>query len=95
MLHRRSFVSGLALMAGSGLLLGRRAFALSIEEPSAKVQALYAARCSASGEHAALLAEAEASMQGRTLSAVEREAILSAVTCPICGCHPVDLSAAR
>ena len=95
MLHRRSFVSALALMAGGSLLFGRRALALSIEEPSAKVQALYAARCSVSSEHAALLAEAEAGMQGRSLSAAEREAILSAVTCPVCGCHPVDLSAAH
>lgn len=94
MLHRRTFVSAAAFMAGGALPIAR-AFALSIEEPSQKLQSLQASRCDATSAHASLIAEAEATLQGRSVDPARRDEILRAITCPLCGCHPGDPAASR
>lgn len=94
MLHRRTIVSAAALLV-TGAVPIARAMALSIEEPSEKLRILEASRCDATNEHASLIAEAEAAMQGRAVDPARRNEILRAITCPFCGCHPADPATSR
>lgn len=90
MLHRRSFVSTLALAAAGAIPLGR-AHALSFEDRSAAIDKLRTDRCSVASEHATLLAEAEAALAAQHVDATRKAEILAALTCPLCGCHPAAL----
>ncbi len=49
-------------------------------------QRQYLLACEAPTKHAQLLAELDAELQGRRLSAAELAAVRQAATCPICGC---------
>jgi hypothetical protein len=86
---RRRFLAGTAL-AGFGVAAGlgrtRPAGALSFEEPDAATAALYANRCSVDPVHRQLVSEVLARLDGKATPA-EVEAVLSAATCPFCGCR--------
>ncbi|MCK6450660.1 MAG: hypothetical protein L6R19_07350 [Alphaproteobacteria bacterium] len=84
MIDRRRFL-GLGMAAGAGLAAGAaRAFQIQ-EMPPATARA-YLAACEAPALHAQLLAEIDAQLAGRTLSADEIARIKSDARCPLCGC---------
>ena len=86
---RRRFLTATAL-AGLGLAAAfgraRPVGALSLEPPDAEAASLYANRCSIDTTHRQLVAEVLATLEGER-SPAEVEAVLSAMTCPFCGCR--------
>lgn len=91
MLDRRKFLSTTAL-AGVGFAFGiGPARAFTLEEPSKDIAALYAAArsCRTANNHDRILAEIRSALSGRELSEEQERRVLSAVTCPLCGC-PAD-----
>lgn len=87
---RRQFLTT-TLLAAAGAGLARQAAALSIEPADAATAAGYRAALAcrdASVWHARLTADATAALAGRTLTDGERQAILAAFACPVCGCGP-------
>ncbi len=73
------------LIAGAASLAAAPALALTEEEALPSVRAEIDTACGQTEIHERFLAEAE-SMLGRDLSEDERRKLLSAVTCPLCGC---------
>jgi hypothetical protein len=93
---RRQFLTTTALTAGGAglavLAAGGRSAAFSIEPGDAALTAQYQAALACrrvNAVHARLHAEAAALMAGRDLTDTEREMILAAFVCPVCGCPPV------
>ena len=85
LLHRRRLLGlGYALAAGTALATTARAF--EIQEASPGTRALYRLACEAPAKHVQLLAEIDAQLAGRQLSAAEIQAIKDKATCPLCGC---------
>jgi hypothetical protein len=86
-ISRRRFLFSTAL-AGAGLGAGTAA-AFSIEEPGETLRSTYLAAKSCSrpdSEHAQLIAEVEALLEGRELPEEARREIMAATICPVCGC---------
>ena len=88
MIKRRRFL-GLGMAAGAGLAAtgmsaGARAF--QIQEMPPGTARTYLAACEAPAAHARLLAEIDAQLAGRTLSADEVARLKSEARCPLCGC---------
>ncbi|HXP95888.1 MAG TPA: hypothetical protein VN809_04195 [Telmatospirillum sp.] len=81
---RRAVMMG---MAGAGVMLGSagRAFAFSEDTPSMRTLALHDNACGASASHKELAAEVERVL-GDKYSMEEKKRVISAMTCPICGC---------
>lgn len=83
-LSRRALLTALA---GSGLAAGTagRAFAFSEDTPSVRTLALHDNACGATASHKELVAEVERVL-GDRYSEEEKKRVISAMTCPICGC---------
>lgn len=87
---RRLFLRTSLLASTAFALASERAFAFAIEEASSGVTGIYhAARSCTLGDdpqHQKLLADLRQRLDGLSLSPEERDAVVAAVTCPICGC---------
>ncbi|MTJ83385.1 MAG: hypothetical protein F8N37_20545 [Telmatospirillum sp.] len=83
-ISRRGLVAGLA---GMGVALGasRRASAFTADTPSMRTLALHDNACGATASHKALVAEVERTL-GDKYTPEEKQKVLAALTCPICGC---------
>jgi hypothetical protein len=77
----------LAAMAGAGAVMGttRCAFAFSEDTPSLRTLAMHDNACGATASHKELVAEVERVL-GDKYSEEEKKKVISAMTCPICGC---------
>lgn len=84
MIERRRFL-GLGVAAGAGLAASA-ARAFQIQEMTPGTARTYLAACEAPSAHARLLAEIDAQLAGRTLSADEIARLKSEARCPLCGC---------
>jgi hypothetical protein len=91
MLSRRQLMLGTALGAlafGPG---ARRAMALTSEPMPAPVAAAYALACkspaAAGGDHADLIAGAQAALKQEIARGTAKAGTVEMVTCPICGCR--------
>ena len=91
MLNRRQLMLGAALGALGAAQGARRALALTSEPMPAPVAAAYALACkspaAAGGDHAALIAGAQASLKQEIASGTAQTGTVEMVVCPICGCR--------
>jgi hypothetical protein len=92
MTSRRDFIRT-AVTAAAGVVGGATAAtALTLDaEPAASLaQTYHAAKAACGGNpdayHQQLLAEAQALLDGRELTDEDRQRLLAAVRCPLCGC---------
>lgn len=90
---RRLFLGlGAALATGSVGAGAARAF--EIQDASPATRDLYRLACEAPAKHVQLLAEIDAQLAGRHLSAREIAAIKARTACPFCGCSLAEASEA-
>lgn len=93
MISRRRFLSSSAL-ASAGLGFGATAAqAFSLERVEGDVAATYHAGLAcgrSSAYHAQLLVDAQAILQGESLSPEQRRERIASLSCPICGCSLSD-----
>lgn len=86
---RRRFL-GLGVGLGAGLATGAAcigaARAFEIQDAPPATRELYRLACEAPAKHVQLLAEIDAQLAGRHLSAQEIASIKAKTTCPLCGC---------
>ncbi len=87
--RRTVLTLGLGALAAAGAAPAR---ALSLVEASAHLEAAARDRCNLIADHRAFWTEVEAMLAGTKLSEDERQAILAALQCPVCGC---SVSASR
>ncbi len=90
---RRRFL-GIAGLAGASVAAGT-AQAFQIQDAPPATRELYRLACEAPSKHLQLLAEIDAQLAGRQLSADDIQAIKARATCPICGCGLADASGAQ
>jgi len=87
---RRRFLGlGAALASGAvgvGTLGAGTARAFEIQDAPPATRDLYRLACEAPAKHVQLLAEIDAQLAGRHLSADDIQAIKARATCPLCGC---------
>lgn len=83
-LPRRHFL-GLAGLAGASVASGT-ARAFHIQDAPPATRELYRLACETPSKHLQLLAEIDAQLAGRQLSADDIQAIKARATCPLCGC---------
>lgn len=84
-LPRRRFL-GLGTILAASTALATTARAFEIQEAPPATRELYRLACEAPAKHVQLLAEIDAQLTGRNLSANEIQAIKAKATCPLCGC---------
>ncbi len=84
---RRRFL-GLGVGLGAGLAAAGvgPARAFEIQDAPPATRELYRLACEAPAKHVQLLAEIDAQLAGRHLSAQEIASIKAKTTCPLCGC---------
>lgn len=87
----RRRVLGLGIGLGIGAAAGS-ARAFQLQEMGPGTERVYRAACEAPALHAQLLAEVDAQLAGRHLSAEEVQAIKASTRCPFCGCALVPAS---
>ena len=80
--RRQFFMLGLVAAAGAPAT----AWAFQIQEMSPSAARAYMTACEAPALHARLLAEVDAQLAGRSLSADEIQRVKSETRCPFCGC---------
>jgi hypothetical protein len=86
---RREF---LGWAAGLGALaVPRRAGALRLEEANVGQQQAFDDRCGKNETHAAFKAEVEGMLAQSSLAPEEKQALLAALECPVCGCSVLAL----
>ncbi|MBI1775546.1 MAG: hypothetical protein HYR63_09380 [Proteobacteria bacterium] len=85
-LSRRHFLSAWSILTVGAI--ARPAAALTNDTLSPAAQASYLNACSQREQdfHKQLLAQVEATLDGRRLSQEEKDRIRAATTCPLCGC---------
>jgi hypothetical protein len=94
MLNRRQLLTGTAF-GGVGAVLGlavpRTAGAFTLQPMSDPVKAAYALACktpaAAGGDHAALIAGAQAALKQEIAAGAAKSDAVEVVYCPICGCR--------
>ncbi|MCC6468241.1 MAG: hypothetical protein IT563_07965 [Alphaproteobacteria bacterium] len=91
-IDRRRFL-GLGVFAATGTATLHAAGAFQLQEMNVPTARAYRLACEAPANHAQLLAEIDASLAGRTLTAEETQAIRAAARCPLCGCALVAAAA--
>jgi hypothetical protein len=84
-IDRRRFL-GLGAGIAAGAAGAGAAGAFQLQDMPVATERLYRAACEAPTAHARLLAEIDARLAGRALSADEIQAIKTATRCPLCGC---------
>ncbi|MBL8704439.1 MAG: hypothetical protein JNM30_06340 [Rhodospirillales bacterium] len=82
---RRRFL-GLGVALAAGATGARVAQGFEIQDAPPATRELYRLACEAPAKHVQLLAEIDAQLAGRHLSAAEIQAIKARATCPLCGC---------
>ncbi len=91
MLTRRKLMTGAALGGVAAALGARTAGALTREPMPAGVKAAYALACkvpaAGGGDHAALIAEAQAALKREIADGAAKADSVEVVVCPICGCR--------
>lgn len=83
-LSRRGFLAATAFLTATGA--ASRAMALTIQEADVGTQSLLDNACGKSEQHQQLIAEAEKLLGDRKLTDAEKQRLLAAMNCPICGC---------
>jgi hypothetical protein len=86
---RRRFLgwaAGLSALAWPG-----RGMALRLEEANAGQQQAFDDRCGKNESHAALKAEIDKILAESTLSPEDKQTLLAALECPVCGCSILAL----
>lgn len=93
-MERRRFLKTAAL-TGAGLVAAKGAGAFSIEALDSDAQAAYDA-CTKGTQafHDKIIAEVEAQLGGDALTPEQRQKVLSAIDCPVCGCRISELVSA-
>lgn len=80
-LNRRHFLAALPALLAAG-----KAHALSLDESNPGLSELVANRCGVTSEHARYLAEADKILTQAGYQEAERQVVLAALECPVCGC---------
>ncbi|MCC7048120.1 MAG: hypothetical protein IT562_15515 [Alphaproteobacteria bacterium] len=91
-IDRRRFL-GLGVFAAASAAGLRAASGFQLQEMNVPTARAYRLACEAPANHAQLLAEIDAALAGRTLTAEETRAIRAAQRCPLCGCALVAAEA--
>lgn len=91
---RRRFL-GLGASVATAAAGAGAARAFQIQEMPVPTARAYRLACEAPADHAQLLAEIDAALQGRRLPPDEVRAIRAAARCPLCGCALVPPAAAE
>lgn len=90
---RRRFL-GLGATLAAGTVGAGAARAFEIQDAPPATRDLYRLACEAPAKHVQLLAEIDAQLAGRHLSAPEIASIKAATACPFCGCALADANGA-
>jgi hypothetical protein len=84
--YPRRHLLGLGIGLATGALGVEAARAFEIQDAPPATRDLYRLACEAPAKHVQLLAEIDAQLAGRQLSAQEIAAIKAKTACPFCGC---------
>ncbi len=86
MIDRRRFLSS-TLLASAGMLAGGKAFALTLREATPGEAEAYQLACQTRNQyHDQLVREVMAILDGQGVAEEQKQEVLRAMTCPLCGC---------